>query len=162
MTADDSIRMIIRHEGGYVDDPDDPGGRTKYGISQRAYPDLDIAALTVDDAAEIYRRDYWDRVRGDDLPPAVAHVVFDAAVNMGVGVAIRLMQRQLGVAADGIIGPVTLAAARDCDVRGFCRDYQVRRIRRYSSLPGWHKFGAGWSIRALRVLAEALEMAGVC
>ncbi|RMF77894.1 MAG: hypothetical protein D6744_10775, partial [Planctomycetota bacterium] len=152
-------QRILEHEGGYVNDPDDPGGETKFGISRRAYPDVNIADLTESQAAEIYRRDYWDKVRGDELPDPVAHCVFDCAVNQGVSRAIKWMQEVAGTAADGIIGPQTLAAVRVVEPARFVSRYQVRRLRHYTSLRHWAHFGGGWSIRAVRVAVEAMELA---
>lgn len=86
---DAALDHVFRWEGGYVNDPRDPGGETKYGISKRAYPDMDIAALTTQQAAAIYRRDYWQRAGCDDLPPAQAAALFDAAVNAGAARARR-------------------------------------------------------------------------
>ena len=75
MSFETVVHMVLEHEGGYVNHPSDPGGETKYGISKRAYPDVDIAELTKDDAADLYKRDYWDRIKGDDLPAGVACAV---------------------------------------------------------------------------------------
>ena len=119
---DQAFAAVIGHEGGYTDDPRDAGNwtggaagqgalrGTNRGISAAAYPALDIAALTAADARAIYRRDYWDKVAGDSLPPPLALLVFDAAVNAGVGRAARWLQGAAGVHADGAIGPATLAA----------------------------------------------------
>ena len=100
-TFDRCVRAVLLEEGGLSDHPQDPGGLTKYGISRRAYPDLDIRRLTMDDVIEIYRRDYWNPVCGTDLPASLALLVFDSAVNQGVGTAARLLQKAVGVTADG-------------------------------------------------------------
>ena len=86
---DRALALVLRHEGGLVSDERDPGGITNFGISQRAYPDLDIRNLKVADAANIYRTDYWDAIKGDQLPDGLAICVFDAAVNMGTDKAIQ-------------------------------------------------------------------------
>ena len=96
--------VVLSEEGGLSDHPQDPGGLTKYGISRRAYPDLDIRRLTMDDAIELYRRDYWNPVHGTDLPPPLALLLFDAAVNQGAGTAVRLLQKAVGVTEDGNFG----------------------------------------------------------
>src|SRR5689334_6646940 len=103
--------MVIGHEGGLVDDPRDPGGLTRYGISKRAYPGEDIQNLTLERAKELYRRDYWAPIKGDELPNALGLCLFDMAVNSGPAQAIRTLQRAIDVPVDGIIGPGTLGKA---------------------------------------------------
>ena len=119
---DQAFRIVVGEEGGFTTNPADPGnwtggacGRgecrgTRYGVSAAAYPDIGIATLTLDAARAIYRRDYWDRVQGDLLPPPLALLVFDAAVNNGVGRAVRWLQQASGVPPDGVMGAHTLAA----------------------------------------------------
>lgn len=109
-TFDSAFTLLMEFEGYLSDDADDAGGLTKYGISQRAYPDLDIRALTLDDARRIYRRDYFDKAHCGDLPADIATVVFDAAVNMGTHRAIQFLQRAVRVNDDGVYGPQTKAA----------------------------------------------------
>ncbi len=101
-TFDRCIRAVLSEEGGLSDHPQDPGGLTKYGISRRAYPDLDIRRLTMDEAIELYRRDYWNPVHGTDLPASLALLVFDSAVNQGAGTAVRLLQKAVGVTEDEV------------------------------------------------------------
>lgn len=102
---------ILQAEGGLVDNPNDPGGLTKYGISQAAFPDLDIRALTPEQAIAIYATNYWEPAKCPALPPPLALVHFDAAVNCGVGQAARFLEQAVGVTVDGIVGPITIAAA---------------------------------------------------
>jgi lysozyme family protein len=97
-----------RTDGAMTNDPDDPGGLTKWGISQRAFPRVHIPSLTRTQAAELYRLNYWDLVEGDELPRVVAFVVFDYAVNSGVARASRALQRAVGAKIDGDIGPQTI------------------------------------------------------
>ena len=104
-------QWILEAEGGLVDDPNDPGGLTKYGISQAAFPDLDIRNLTPEQALEIYATNYWEPAKCPALPPKLALVHFDAAVNCGVGQAARFLEQAVGVTVDGIVGPITIAAA---------------------------------------------------
>lgn len=151
-----AVERVLRAEGGYVNDPADPGGETKYGISRRAYPALDIAALTEDDARAIYRRDYWDACRGDSLPSPLDQLVFDAAVNQGVGAAVKMLQAAVGVRADGQIGPVTLAAARQADAEAPAR-FMTLRAMRYADTPGWTRYGAGWMKRLFITMQEAIH-----
>lgn len=116
-----AVEVVLDHEGGYVNDPRDPGGETKYGISKRQYPELDIANLTREDAIAIYYRDWWRRYRYDRLQDeSVATKVFDLAVNMGPATLHRLLQEALvflgyDIAVDGIIGPQTIEAANKAD-----------------------------------------------
>lgn len=190
-----AFAVVLGHEGGYTADPTDPGnwtggapGRgecrgTNWGISAASYPDLPIRALTPDQARTIYRRDYWDRVRGDRLPAPLALLVFDAAVNCGVGRAARWLQGVLGVAQDGVVGEVTLAAlARrigrrteglavpgetratrsgsfsDGGTLQICSDFQAARLLYMTSLPTWKRFGGGWAKRLCRLPFEAIRM----
>ena len=99
MNFNEAIERVLSHEGGYVNNPADPGGETQWGISKRSYPNVDIKALTRSQAVEIYRRDFWGAVNADDMPDGVAYQTLDFAVNSGVGTAIRYMQRALGVAS---------------------------------------------------------------
>lgn len=151
MTRDECIDYILDVEGGYVNHPADPGAQTKYGISKRAYPKLDIQNLTKDKAREIYIFDYWDRCHLDIFPLSVRLIVFDCAVNQGVGFAVRTTQKVLGLKADGIIGPITKQAISEIDEIIFIDRYARHRLDRYQSLPHWDSFGKGWSRRLLEV-----------
>src|SRR5690606_31248043 len=132
-----AVEVVLQHEGGYVNDPRDPGGETKFGISKRQYPDLDIASLTREQAIEIYRRDWWQRYGYDRLQDdAVATKLLDMAVNMGPATAHRLLQEALvslghPVAVDGILGPQTLAAANRADPRRLLQVLRWRAAERY-------------------------------
>jgi lysozyme family protein len=150
---DQCFDKLISHEGGYVNDPRDPGGETKFGISKRAYPQVDIKNLTLGAAKEIYKRDYWDRAQCDKLPPSVAYVLFDAAVNSGIGQAIRFLQRAVNVADDGAIGPMTLAAVTRLDAESVCARYIGQRLDFMTKLTTWDVYGKGWSRR----LADQLK-----
>ncbi|HNB44616.1 MAG TPA: glycosyl hydrolase 108 family protein [Burkholderiaceae bacterium] len=101
MDFDQAFARTIGHEGGYAADSRDPGGETNYGISRRAYPGEDIAGMTLDRAAQIYRRDYWDAIHAEQMPEAIRRELFDTAVNMGTYSAVTLLQRALGVTAAG-------------------------------------------------------------
>jgi lysozyme family protein len=144
---DQCFDKLISHEGGYVNDPRDPGGETKYGISKRSYPQVDIKALTLEAAKEIYKRDYWDRAQCDKLPPALAYLLFDAAVNSGIGQAIRLLQRALNLADDGILGPLTLATVQRVDPEAVCARFLGQRLEFMAKLSAWEAFGRGWARR---------------
>ena len=142
-----AFEALIGHEGGYVDHPDDPGGETKYGISKRSYPEVNIAGLTLDEAKAIYRRDYWDRVRADKLPPELRSILFDAAVNAGVSQSRKWLQRAAGVRDDGVIGPITLAAIADSNPHQIASNFLGQRLKHMTDLKQWDQFGRGWARR---------------
>lgn len=158
MSFDNAFKRTVGHEGGYVNDPNDRGGETKYGISKRAYHSLDIAALTLDEARAIYLRDYWMPCACDALPPMTAAAVFDLAVNAGRDAAIRDLQLALGVDADGVIGPKTWAAIRA--LHGELDDWRVAvrvhasGLERRTSAPTWQHHGRGWARRVAKNLLE--------
>lgn len=150
-----AFELVIGHEGGYVNDPRDPGGETKYGISKRANPDVDIRNLTLAQAQWIYRQRYWLPLHADAMPEAVAVQVFDAAVNHGIKPAVRMMQRALGVPVDGVIGPVTLNAMVSIDDARFVAHFAAERLMYYTDLAGWEAFGRGWTRRVASNLRRA-------
>lgn len=154
---DRAFDIIIGHEGGYVNDPKDPGGETKYGISKRAYPALDIGALTLDEAKQVYLLDYWHAMQCGSFTWPVALVLFDCAVNQGVQRARKLAQVVARVEVDGIIGPKTRAAIRAIDSQQFVVKYQAERILHYASLSTFDRFGRGWSRRAIETAIKAME-----
>lgn len=147
--------ILLGHEGGVVDHPGDPGGRTKFGISQRAYPRVDIKNLTLDGARAIYLADYWRPIRGDELPISLALLVFDSAVNNGVGQAIRWLQRAADVPIDGVLGPRTIAAA--C-APGVEARFHLTRALAMTEMSGWPTFGKGWAIRLATLPFQALAL----
>jgi len=153
-----AFELLLGHEGGYVDNPSDPGGETKYGISKRSYPDLDIRNLTEGQARGIYYRDYWLPCRCDLMPLALAIVVFDAAVNNGVGRAVRWLQTAVGVTADGIIGDATKAALGRAEQAAAIQLFHAQRIHYMAGLQSWGTFGLGWS-RRLALLPYQAAMA---
>lgn len=172
MTAfDAAFARLIGHEGDYTANPADPGNwtggacgqgackGTRYGVSAAAYPALDIKALTLAEARAIYRRDYWDRIAGDKLPPAVAFVVFDSAVNNGVSRAPRLLQAALGLKQDGVIGPATLAAVARVAPMALVAEMVAQRMMFMAKLPTWPTFGLGWARRLAALPMEAFELA---
>lgn len=152
-----ALAAVLKHEGGYVDNPADPGGRTIYGITERDHPDLWKAGTpTIEQAAARYLRDYWGPAQCEGLPYGVALCLFDCAVNQGPGTAAKLLQQAAGVTADGKIGAMTRAAIAK-NPQAVILKMQELRIRKYAKLQTWPTFGEGWTIRALRVLAEALS-----
>ena len=157
MDFDRAFDRLIGSEGGYVDHPNDPGGETKFGVSRRSYPDVDIKSLTREQAKEIYRRDFWQRGRMDEYDPAIAFQVFDIAVNSGIETAVRLLQRAAGVADDGHIGPVTVAAVKSKSVTDMLMLIVAHRIKFWTRLSTWPTFGKGWANRAADNLIHAAE-----
>jgi lysozyme family protein len=151
---DEAFELVVGIEAGYVDDPDDPGGETKYGVSKRAYPNEDIKNMTLDRAKLLFKCDYWDKCRCDDIPSPLDTYVFDAAVNQGVGAAIRLLQNVLGVVVDGKIGPKTIAAAQKADDEDMAL-YMVARAFRYIETGTFWKHGKGWFKRLFLVTRGA-------
>lgn len=154
-----ALTIILREEGGYVNDPNDPGGETNFGISKRQYPDVDIKNLTHEQVAAIYKRDYWDKVKGDEIPWPLCLFVFDAAVNQGCDAkanyaAQKLLQKALDVAQDGILGPATMKRVSMSRHWHHCR-FMAFRAQRYMGTRNFDKYGEGWLTRLFRVALEA-------
>jgi lysozyme family protein len=147
MNFDEAFEILIGHEGGYTPGKGDPGGETKYGISKRAYPNLDIRNLTLAQAKDIYRRDYWNRLKADTLPESIRFDLFDTAVNSGPGTATRLLQRAVGTAEDGNIGSVTLAAVKVMTPWEVKSKFNACRLYFMTTLSVWDRFGRGWARR---------------
>lgn len=168
---DTCLAEILRHEGGYSNHPSDPGGRTMLGVTQRVWEqwtgkpadEATMRALTPETVAPLYRKNYWEAVGADDLPPALALCVFDFAVNAGPGRAIRYLQHVVGAASDGRLGPVTKTLTNRAVERegaaALVRKYQDERRHYYRSLSNFDAFGRGWLRRVDAVEAKALEMA---
>lgn len=159
MTYDNAVELILKHEGGYVNHPEDPGGETNMGISKRAYPDEDIKGMTKERAKKIYKTNYWDKVKGDELPAPVALVCFDIAVMSGSRRACRMLQKAVGVTRDGIIGPLTLKAVREAyrtseDV--LVSKLSYLRLDFYKRLKHFDTFGRGWTNRINKTHKEAI------
>ena len=157
MNFDVAIERILSHEGGYVNHPSDPGGETKWGISKRSYPNLNIKELTREQAKEIYKRDFWDKINGDALYDGVAFQTLDFAVNSGIGTAIRYLQRALGVADDGHFGPVSQAAAKSMSESDQIMRLNAERLDFMRKLKVWPQFGAGWAGRIAQNLRYGAE-----
>lgn len=152
---DTYIQRVLANEGGYVNNPKDPGGETNWGIAKRSYPNVDIKNLTRDQAIAIYRRDFWDQVGGDKLPDAFAFQALDAAVNHGIGNAVRWMQRAAGVADDGHLGPLSMAAILKKDPADLVVLFLAERLEFYTKLSTFSTFGKGW----VRRIADDLRAA---
>ncbi len=156
-----AFHVVVGEEGGLSTNPADPGnwtggacGRgvcrgTKYGIAASAHPDLDIPGLTLEQAQSIYRKSYWSPLQADALPPPLALLVFDAAVNCGVSRAASWLQTAAGCHVDGAIGPETLAIiqTKAGDGAALCAEFQAQRMAWMADLPTWRAFGLGWARR---------------
>ena len=164
---DKSFEMVLVHEGGYVNDPRDPGGRTNLGVTQRAWEaylnrsvtEAEMRGLTPAAVKPFYKAMYWDKIKGDQLPAGVDYAAYDLAVNSGTGRAAKYLQDIAGVLADGVIGPKSLEAIKACDpeqtVQALC-DMRLDFLKR---LPTFDTFGKGWSRRVAEVKDKASSMA---
>jgi lysozyme family protein len=163
-----ALRLVLKHEGGYVDHPLDPGGATNRGVTRatlagyrgRPVSKAEVMALGAAEAGDIYRKLYWNAVRADELPAGVDLAVFDAAVNSGPGRAVRWLQMALGLRPDGVVGPVTLAAARQVAARRLIADFSRQRLGFLQRLGTWRTFGCGWDRRVRETENAALALAG--
>lgn len=162
-----ALAAVLRHEGGFVNHPADPGGMTNLGCTKatweqwvgRKVTEAEMRALTPSDVAPLYKKRYWDKVLGDDLPNGVDYAVFDAAVNSGVTRASRWLQQAVGVTDDGVIGPKTLTAVNATDPLALVQWYNKRRVEFLKGLTTWDTFGKGWSTRVMDVNMAARQMA---
>lgn len=154
------LAHVLAEEGGYVFDPKDPGGETKYGISKRAHPSINIRALTPDQAGAIYKADYWNPVQGDALPAGVALIIFDMAVNQGVKAASIALQTAVGAKVDGSIGIKTLQAVKVSDPKKLIQKIADLRVERYLSMDNGteERFEKGWIKRLLRTVILAIQL----
>lgn len=144
-------KELMVSEGGYVNDPRDPGGETKYGISKKAYPNEDIKNMTQERAIYLFKRDYWDKCKCDNMPDALSIVVSDCAYNSGTTRANKILQECLGVTADGIIGPKTLGAIEKQDLQKLLWKYHDNRLNFLKSLSTWEVYGKGWKDRVDKI-----------
>lgn len=162
------LETILHHEGGYVNHPKDPGGETNLGVTKRVYEDFggtkDMKDLTREDVEPIYKKNYWDRVKGDNLPAGLDLCVFDFGVNAGTGRAAKYLQTIIGTVADGGIGPNTLKALEahleelPGGVKQLIETYQNKRQGYYESLSTFSTFGKGWTRRVQETTQLAIEM----
>lgn len=142
-----TLDRVLGHEGGYVNDPADPGGETNWGISKRSYPNVDIKNLTRDQAAAIYLRDFWTPLKADRLHDGVAFQLMDSAVNSGIAQSIRFLQRALDVADDGHFGPNSLKASENMSETDQIMRFNAERIEFMTKLKNWPNHGKGWMRR---------------
>lgn len=157
MDFDACLEAVLAHEGDYADSSADPGGKTRFGITEAvaraAGYEGEMHALPLSLARDIYRRRYWDALDADALPLALRYCMFDAAVTSGVRQSVLWLQRALGVRADGVLGPVTLSALQSADPLLLKSQLIAQRLRFMTTLPHWHAFSRGWSRR----IADLLE-----
>lgn len=151
MNFDTAFHKVLGHEGGYSNHPADKGGETMWGITHAVAKANgyygDMKELPVEFAKKVYKKDYWDAVSADLLPPTVRFHVFDAAVNSGVTRAARWLQMVVGAEPDGKIGPKTLAAVNQQNPAAIVAKYSATRLKFMASLPNWPEFGRGWARR---------------
>lgn len=155
LTFDIAFDRLLGHEGGYVNDPRDPGGETNWGISKRSYPNVDIKNLTRDGAKAIYLADFWSPL--GDADPAIKFQVFDFAVNGGLPTGLRKLQAAVGVADDGHWGPVSDAALKAMELNDVLMRFNAQRLRFYTALSKWPDYGKGWTNRVAGNLDYAAE-----
>ena len=152
---DKCLKAILHHEGGYVNHPKDPGGETNLGVTKRVYEEFggakDMKDLTVEDVAPIYKKGYWDKMKGDDLPSGLDLCVFDFGVNAGPGRSAKYLQTMIGTVADGGIGPNTLKAVNayvsEHGIEKSIENFQEARQGYYEKLSTFETFGRGWTRR---------------
>lgn len=157
MNFDTAFALLLGHEGDFSDHPDDPGGKTCFGITEAVARQAgytgSMRELPVDLAKRIYLERYWKPVRADDLPPGIRYVMFDGAVNSGPAQATLWLQRALGVTADGVIGPKTMAAAYAHPHETLRLSILAQRLRFMTGLTNWPAFSRGWAKR----IADLME-----
>lgn len=161
------LAAILQHEGGYVNHPSDPGGETNKGITKAVYDAYrksngqalrSVKAITTDEISDIYRKNYWDKVSGDDLPSGVDLAVFDFAVNSGVSRSAKFAQAIVGLKQDGLIGPATVKAIRTMDPTKLINQFCDNRLAFLTKLDTFPVFGRGWTKRVEAVRLEAKSM----
>jgi len=173
---DKSFDMVIAHEGGFTSDERDPGnklpdgrkGSTMWGCTQANWKKYighqvtqdDMKALKKEDVKPLYKRDYWDAVKGDSLPAGVDYAVFDFAINAGSSAARKMIQKALGVTADGAIGPATMKAIQEADALDLLEKFSHSKEAFYKPLPTFQTYGKGWLKRVADVQTSASTMIG--
>ena len=159
---DHCLEMLLEHEGGYVNHPSDPGGQTNLGVTKRVWEDWggtkDMKELTPEDVAPLYKKLYWDKIKGDELPSGVDWCVFDWGVNSGTSRSAKALQRIVGTRDDGHIGPKTMELVMEADVHEIINKMYQERQEFYEKLKTFDTFGKGWTRRNKGTLAQSLEM----
>ena len=163
---DTCLNMLLKHEGGYVNHPEDPGGMTNLGVTKRTYDEFHgtdineegMRNLEKSDVEPIYRSNYWNRCRCQDLPSGVDWAVFDFAVNAGTGRAAKALQQAVEAEQDGSIGPLTLMKVKDHEVVNIINRIAIYREQFYRSLSTFDTFGKGWIRRNDETRRQAIHM----
>ena len=161
-----ALEMLLEHEGGYVNHPKDPGGETNLGVTKRTWAkwlDRDInegemKELTPEDVADLYKKEYWDRLKCDNLPTGLDFFCFDWGVNSGTGRSAKALQRIISVAQDGAIGPKTLRALEDHNAKEVVDLMHSRRQEFYENLTTFETFGKGWTRRNKKALKQSIKL----
>jgi lysozyme family protein len=159
----EALKAILKHEGGFVNHPKDPGGMTNLGVTKKVWEEwvkhpVDekaMRALTPELVSPMYKKKYWDAVKGDELPDGLDYLMFDFAINAGPGRAIKTMQKAIGTTPDGAIGPKTMQSLKEMNPAQLIEKFSVEKESFYRSLPTFQTFGKGW----LRRVAEAKDHA---
>ena len=160
------LALVLKSEGGFVNNPADPGGMTNLGVTKKTYEawvnrtvdEAEMRGLTPDDVAPLYQRNYWDKVAANSLPVGVDYCLFDTAVNSGPSQAVKFIQRALNVVVDGVLGQQTIAAANQRDAAELIEQFCEERLQFMQSLKTWPTFGRGWQRRVEEVQAAAQAM----
>ncbi|BAP35593.1 hypothetical protein AS4_06530 [Acinetobacter guillouiae] len=167
LTFDQAFERLIGHEGKFTNDRQDRGNwttgvigkgqlnGTKYGISAMTYPDLDIKSLSLEQAKNIYKRDWWDKINAEQIDSSLVFQVWDFAINAGMGTAKRKLQLAVGVLDDGIIGNLTIQAINKADLNDILLKFNAERLKYYTSLSTWSRYGKGWTLRVASQLNYA-------
>jgi len=163
---DKAFRLMLVSEGGYIHHPSDPGGRTNLGVTQatwenwvgRKSDEAEMRGLTPEKVEPLYKKKYWDAVRGDELPTGISYLLFDFAVNAGVGRSIKTLQTAVGVTPDGGFGPITMAAVQAVDPVELIERFSQAKEDFYRSLTTFATFGKGWLNRVADVKQHATSM----
>ena len=162
----DSLIMLLKHEGGFVNHPRDPGGMTNLGVTKKVYEEWmgrevseqEMRDLQPKDVRDLYKKNYWDRCKCDDLPSGLDFAVFDWAVNSGTGRSSKGVQKACGAEPDGAIGPKTLALVKGQNTQYMIEKFGEIRQNFYESLSTFDTFGKGWTRRNKETTEEALKM----
>jgi lysozyme family protein len=163
-----SFALLLKHEGGYSNNVKDPGGMTNLGVTKRVWEEYvgrpvdeaTMRGLTPDMVGPLYKKNYWDVCKCDDLPDGVDYAVFDLAVNSGTRRAAKMLQKAAGVADDGAIGPATMKAVSECNPHDLALDICELRLAFLQGLPTWEVFGKGWGRRVAEVEKTSMTMVG--